>query len=51
MQIAISKCPFPTLYVKLTEMSEMLESFNKMNDTKLKGLLCLFFAFKLVFFS
>lgn len=51
VQIAISKCPFPTFYVKPTEMSEMLESFNKMNETKLKGLLCLFFVFKFVFFS
>lgn len=49
--VQIAKFPFPTFYVKPTEMSEMLESFNKMNETKLKGLLCLFFVFKFVFFS
>ena len=31
-------------------MSEMLELFNKMNETKLKGLLCLFLFSSLSFF-
>ena len=38
--------------MKLNEVSEMLESysFNKMNETKFKGLLCLFLFSSLSFF-